>query len=837
MAILKRVRQGTGDGAGRARYALQKAVAVRTDIPSPLSLLTDKLTEELKRELANEFNRQLLIHQKSYKTQHFIVSFSHHLTDKEIEAVLDKLEQIFDDSLRLHLFAVHREEHGTAIHIIESADPEGRLRHLSRKEFFDLKRAVIRELRSFLNKRELEVARNFSQGIVTQDWKHPIQLNAPERSFKEYIRKTVEEAAKLLKAGKLEEAIRLLKERGVEVKNYEAGQLSPLGRRLSRNRLYGIFMHPTKGLIATRVDKQMKATYNLYVNALKEYENGLKRAKQRANELSSEVTAVERGHRGTGKGKGLIEAGSLDIRRVEGIKERLERLGHELRRCERLLNELEKSSEQFENGVDELKDSVKQLENRSEELEKRIGRSKELHSGSSDLDGVEMDAVVDGNNGFSGSSSSYGAFGERDTDSEMGRGNLSRTVSGSEVEMPIPQEVIDEIKQIEPEKILGYLGIPFKRVGNRIMAQAVWRGEKEASVSIQYKDGKWLWYDFGAGEGGDWIDLYRRYIGSDFKEAVSTLMELSNVAYTPNERTREPNFGRERKTSTFSPAKPEFEEIEKIPLRELQEPPRDLAEYLELKGFLPYWEQIREIPELYYLRYRRGRKEYSGLAIKTLAGTWVVKTKTVEKGKEVFKTYVSQQPSGISFWRRDPSRVIVVEGFTDAMALAINPNFKDHSILILNGLGNLEKATEMLKILSPSELYIALDLDEKGIEGRRKLMDEFPEARHVYFYGKDPAEYLSDKYAREHFPPFCEDWITSPFAPYTQLLPMYFEGGYLNKEVLREFSYEAYEMYLELEFLDEEAERYAEEVSEFERYYLPESEEDEPEDRDISLDF
>jgi len=821
VAVLKRVPNRQGDGAGRALYALKHAVAIRTDIPSPLFLiLGEELSTEFRKELAREFNRCLLCHQGSYKTQHYVVSFGHHLTQEEIEKVLDRLEKLFNDPYRYHLLVVHQEPHGTAIHIIESADPEGRLRHLSRKEFFDLKRAVVRELRTFLNEREREVAKNFNKNIATEDWKHPIELFAPERSFKEYIRQTVKMASQLIEKGNVDGAIELLEFRGVEIKEYKAGELSPTGKRLKRDRLYAVFNHPYRGSIAVRLDKKMRATFQQYLKAIKEYENELTRAKQRINELSSEVTAVERGHRGTGKGEGLIEARSLDIGGVEGIKERLDRLGHELGRCEELLNELNQPNERFKNGVDEPEDSVKQLRDRSEEPEKRAGQSEELHSASSDLDRVGMDAVVDGNNDFSGSSSSHSDFGERDTNSEMGGRNLSRTLSDSEVEMPIPQEVIDEIKQIEPEKVLGYLRIPFKRVGNRIMAQAVWRREKEASVSIQYKDGKWLWYDFGALEGGDWIDLYRRITGSDFKEAVSTLMELSNVAYTPNVWTREPNFGRKRKTSSLWPAKTtEFEELEKTPLLELQEPPKDLAEYLERKGFMPYWERIKEIPELYYLRYRRGDKEYSGLAIKTMAGTWVIKNK--------HGTYVSQQPSGISFWYRDTSKVIVVEGFTDAIALAISPGFKSHSILILNGLGNLAKAIGILKTLSPSNLYIALDLDKKGLEGRRKLAAEFPEALQIYFYGKDPAEYLLDDYAKDYLPPFSEDWIESSFDLYAQLLPMYFAGGYLNEDILMELSPEVYDIYLDVEYLDEESEMCAKEAKEFEEHYFPEPEKDE----------
>ncbi len=987
MAILKRIPNKQGDGAGRAPYALRKAIAVRTNIPSPLSLLVyGELSEDLKRELAKEFNRWLILHQGHTKTEHYVISFGHHLEPKEIEKVLDKIEErLFNDPLRYRLIAVHQEDHGTAFHVLESGDPEGSIRR-SKEEYFALKRQVIKELYPFMNEREKEVAKHFKKGIVTQDWKHEIEVHAPERSFKEYIRQAVTEASELIRNGDIEKAIEFLESRGIEIVEKKAGEFSPLGRVLKRDRLYAVFNHPHKGPIAVRLDKKMKATFQLYLNAIQELERELKKAegisreseslrggapeetgrapaeregaprenvqlrqnlagdreirepkgasKRRSGETprkeagaQSEDKHLEEGRRDlkqkgrefTGERRGTSE----EIAGIEEVKDRERRIREELQRVgetlagaptefrgergkeeektksigrdsiadipvsnlERLQPLFHQQRAQSTNSIQQAQDIPAQStakeeqgralttpeENRKSPKGTQLIRAEDSRPSEPNREDSPTQTqnirtpktaqLIRGERFDATSDKGLEDIGKRIRDTfllehserladfplrgEQGRVEISGQSlrdmhSSNEVEMGVSKEALEEIKRIPPEKILSRLGIPYKQAGNRIMAQAIWRGEKNPSVSIQFKDGKWLWCDLGTKEGGDWIDLYRRITGSDFKEAVSTLMELSNVAYTPNISTREPNLGKKRKTSTLSPVRTEFEEIEKIPLRELQEPPKDLAEYLERKGFMPYWEQIKEIPELYYLRYRRGKKEYSGLATKTVTGSWIIKTKVTKEGKEVSKTYVSKEPSGLSLWRRDPSKVIVVEGFTDAMALAINPNFKDHSILILNGLGNLEKAIEMLKVLSPSKLYIALDLDEKGIEGRRKLVDEFPEARHIYFYGKDPAEYLSDKYAREHFPPFCEDWITSPFAPYTQLLPMYFEGGYLNKEILGEFSYEAYEMYLELELLDEEAERYAEEVSKFERYYLPEPEEDEPEedrDRGISLDL
>jgi hypothetical protein len=290
VAILKRVANGKGDGAGRSRYALDKAVAVRTDIPSPLSfLLGRELTTELRSELASEFNRHLLLHQGDYRTQHFVVSFGHRLTEKEIEKTLDRLENLFNDPLRLHLFVVHQEEHGTAVHIIESATPDGKLRHLSRKEFFELKRAVIRELQPFMNEREKEVAKNFEKGASTVDWKHQVELKGEERSWKAYIREAVEQATSLIEAGQVNEAVELLRERGIELVEVKAGELSPAGNRVKRDNLYAVLKWQGKCM---RLNKKMRATFERYVAAVRELENRKEKVEEKEGQVK-EINGYE----------------------------------------------------------------------------------------------------------------------------------------------------------------------------------------------------------------------------------------------------------------------------------------------------------------------------------------------------------------------------------------------------------------------------------------------------------------------------------------------------------------------------------------------------------------
>ncbi len=62
------------------------------------------------------------------------------------------------------------------------------------------------------------------------------------------------------------------------------------------------------------------------------------------------------------------------------------------------------------------------------------------------------------------------------------------------------------------------------------------RPEKTPSVSLTFKDGEWLWYDFGVGKGGDVLSYLRDIRELPFPEAVRELRSLAGAhlpEYTP----------------------------------------------------------------------------------------------------------------------------------------------------------------------------------------------------------------------------------------------------------------------------------------------------------------
>ncbi len=55
------------------------------------------------------------------------------------------------------------------------------------------------------------------------------------------------------------------------------------------------------------------------------------------------------------------------------------------------------------------------------------------------------------------------------------------------------------------------------------------RPEKTASVSIRQKEGGWLWFDFGSGEGGDVLSYLCDIRGLPFRDALAELKALAGV--------------------------------------------------------------------------------------------------------------------------------------------------------------------------------------------------------------------------------------------------------------------------------------------------------------------
>ena len=108
----------------------------------------------------------------------------------------------------------------------------------------------------------------------------------------------------------------------------------------------------------------------------------------------------------------------------------------------------------------------------------------------------------------------------------------------------------EKLKTIDAEIILNFLGLPYRRTGDRIMAIATYRDERTASISIQEIGGKWLWKDFGGGCGGSWIDLVMTVNNLNYLEAIKFLNNIENAGvHMENREKKNFSFGRQEKKS------------------------------------------------------------------------------------------------------------------------------------------------------------------------------------------------------------------------------------------------------------------------------------------------
>ena len=277
------------------------------------------------------------------------------------------------------------------------------------------------------------------------------------------------------------------------------------------------------------------------------------------------------------------------------------------------------------------------------------------------------------------------------------------------------QRELHLIKTIPPETILEDLGIPFVRRASYIEAQAVWRGEKRPSVSIQQNDlGEWLWHDFGSGKGGSWIDL---------------VMELHDWDYITAVR-----FLRERYLEGEERELPEREELSKRTTAKILEVKQ--VEHPALIGYLKE-RKIEKIPNwLRELHWETRGRRFFGVGAPTVSGTWTVRNRL---GKWAVRESANQRHS-YSLIQRGSSYLAVFEGLFDALSWE-QLELRRTDILILNSVWNLSKALPVLE--KYDALILGLDNDETGSSARREIAERFGEKiLTLRFKGKDLNEAL-----------------------------------------------------------------------------------------------
>jgi len=273
-----------------------------------------------------------------------------------------------------------------------------------------------------------------------------------------------------------------------------------------------------------------------------------------------------------------------------------------------------------------------------------------------------------------------------------------------------------EAKQMDMVVYLSQLGIkPVKITGSDHWFHSPLRNEKSPSFKINAKLNRW--YDFGSGQGGNFVDfgvLYFRCTVGEF------LQKLEGASFPPISHQYVHDSNR-----------PDNKIIEIVGEQDLQS--FALLEYLKQRC-IPIDLARNYCQEV---RYKLGEKTYYGIGFQNNSGGYEIRN-------PFFKS--SSSPKDITTILNGGNYIAVFEGFFDFLSYLVLSKEDQGSkpdFLILNSLAFFERARTVMESYISSHLY--LDRDNAG---QKMIMDavssnkQYVDESNLYREHQDLNNYL-----------------------------------------------------------------------------------------------
>ena len=248
--------------------------------------------------------------------------------------------------------------------------------------------------------------------------------------------------------------------------------------------------------------------------------------------------------------------------------------------------------------------------------------------------------------------------------------------------------MISEIKNIPLADFLSSLGYePAVRKGTRLWYKSPLRQEQTPSFKVDTALN--CWYDFGAGKGGNIIDLATElYQSTDLRYLMRC---IANSYPVPSVQTVASSFPQRHSA-------PSVEQFEVVPLEH-----RALIAYLQERG-IPAHIAKSNCKEAHY---SLNGKSYFAVAFKNVNNGWELRNR-------YFKGCRGRKDISYLPWSRDsPStECAVFEGFIDYLSALTLDIISGTDAIILNSVVNVNKAVSYLKGYTVVNCY--LDNDNAG---------------------------------------------------------------------------------------------------------------------------
>ena len=298
----------------------------------------------------------------------------------------------------------------------------------------------------------------------------------------------------------------------------------------------------------------------------------------------------------------------------------------------------------------------------------------------------------------------------------------------------------NEAKQIRIEEYLHSLGYdPVRKQGDSLWYKSPFRNEREPSFKVNTERN--LWYDFGAGRGGNIIALAQELYASD---SLPYLLERI-AEQAPGVRSVSFSFGGQPLS------KPSFQQLEAVPLSSPA-----LLSYLRQRGINTELAR-RECCEV---RYQTDGKLYFAVGFPNRSGGYEIRNK-------FFKGCIA--PKDITHIRQEQTKetCYLFEGFMDYLSFLTlrlercpeRPELDGQDYIVLNSTASLSKAIRPLG--DYEHIHCFLDNDKAGMEAVQELREEYGmrirDASHIYGGYNDLNDYLCGKRSEQ-----AERWQEKP---------------------------------------------------------------------------
>jgi hypothetical protein len=296
----------------------------------------------------------------------------------------------------------------------------------------------------------------------------------------------------------------------------------------------------------------------------------------------------------------------------------------------------------------------------------------------------------------------------------------------NEEEVKMDRDIIEKAKRVNLSQYIEIvLGLaPHRRYKDSVFYFSPFRVETEASLHLTYKDGIWLWYDFGSGHHrGDTIEFVKMYRDCSFKEAVEELLQFSGESlavsvFHGKSKPEKPSIG-SRKLRNIIKARNTYARLmsnDVLISKYFTERGLRFHEEMGCKIYTDFKDHTNYVavplPNVKNLR---------GLELREICSL----DRELEIGSKKRKNHGSK-----TLWvlKRDTSRLLLTESVLDALAGEVLLDDEQISLAALNGVGQVNQLKTMILSLRPREMIVSMDNDRAGqdaLQTIQKTLEDF----------------------------------------------------------------------------------------------------------------